>query len=136
MSNTSILLAAFLAYAAGGPNRWTSGVKKFLDVVKRNHIVFYEDLQKDPVEEMRRIADFLDLKSRDHKEHFETRLICMQLDVHGNFKRPSRNLSIDPFPETLKHKFDNSILEMDTILDNHKFNSIVKSYLSSSNENT
>ncbi|XP_039267940.2 sialate:O-sulfotransferase 2-like [Styela clava] len=120
----------FKRYASNRPDYWfgiTNVVlKTFMEKVV---VVYFEDLVKNSIKEMRRIVEFLpeEIVGSD-EESFERRLMCMNLDLVGNFKRPPRKLNFDPFDAFIRNKFDKKIREMDDLLLEHNHPPLPDSY--------
>ncbi|XP_077967122.1 sialate:O-sulfotransferase 2-like isoform X2 [Styela clava] len=89
-------------------------LKTFVDKVV---VVYFEDLVKNPIKEIRRIVEFLpkEIVGSD-EESLERRLMCLNLDLAGKFKRPPRKLNSDPFDELLRGEVDKSIENMNELL--------------------
>ncbi|XP_076813107.1 sialate:O-sulfotransferase 1-like [Clavelina lepadiformis] len=56
-------------------------------------VVYYEDVKQDHVRELRRIVDFTGFKVNK----LEERLLCLQLESTGLFKRPPRKDGFNPY---------------------------------------
>ncbi|XP_076813108.1 sialate:O-sulfotransferase 1-like [Clavelina lepadiformis] len=56
-------------------------------------VVYYEDLKQDHVKQMRRVVDFIGFKVTN----LEERLLCLQLENTGLFKRPPRKDDFNPY---------------------------------------
>ncbi|XP_076812916.1 sialate:O-sulfotransferase 2-like [Clavelina lepadiformis] len=56
-------------------------------------VVYYEDLKQDHVKQMRRVVDFIGFKVTN----LEERLLCLQLESTGLFKRSPRKDGFNPY---------------------------------------
>ncbi|XP_039267245.2 sialate:O-sulfotransferase 2-like [Styela clava] len=88
---------------------WKNTYSKIIRRVPRLLPVYFEDSVKDAVTQIRRILDFLPESSFIHGPDLETRLQCLEVDVHSKFKRPKRSLIFDPFSQDLKRKINDNI---------------------------
>ena len=91
-------------------------------------VVFYEDLREDALKEIRRVAEFLPSNLVEKGEAFERRLICMNLDLTGKFKRPPRKLDFDPYNADHRNKFELEIRNVSELLRQYHQPDLPKSY--------
>lgn len=70
--------------------------KEYVSAAGRVLIVYFEDLLKDHCSELRRIVAFLGLSV----EKLEARLLCLEDNSTGYFKRKPKDESFDPFKST------------------------------------
>ncbi|XP_077966625.1 sialate:O-sulfotransferase 2-like [Styela clava] len=89
-------------------------MEKFVDKVI---VVYFEDLVKNPIKEIRRVVEFLpkEVVGSD-EESFERRLMCLNLDLAGKFKRPPRKLNFDPFDISLEKEISKHIKNLSELL--------------------
>lgn len=122
----------FTKFAMGASQKWKDVITLALTHKWREGliVIYYENLLENPVREMRRIAEFLKLNSTDHNQNFEKRLICMQLDVKGNFKRPSRKLGFNPFTEEVQMAITDSVKKVNRTLVRLHLPTLLSSYTS------
>lgn len=74
-------------------------------------MVFYEDLKRDPVAQLRGIIHFLGL------EVSEERLLCLESQLEGKFKRPNtQKLDYDPFTPAMREQINKLITTVDDAL--------------------
>ncbi|CAK8688779.1 unnamed protein product [Clavelina lepadiformis] len=73
--------------------RWLRANTKYLASSSRSLVVYYEDLKQDHVKQMRRVVDFIGFKVTN----LEERLLCLQLESTGLFKRKSRKDDFNPY---------------------------------------
>ena len=73
------------------------------------YLLIYENLKKDPVNEIRKVMDFLEQFSKFKPKNLHQRLLCMSENLTGSFKRKSKYLSKDPFTPKIKIKIDSVI---------------------------
>ena len=95
--------------------------------------MFYEDLRDDAVKQMRRVAEFLPSNLVEKGEAFERRLICMNLDVTGKFKRPSRKLDFSPYSASQRKKFEIEIRIVNKLLSKYRQPGLPQSYFRKGN---
>ncbi|XP_076812840.1 sialate:O-sulfotransferase 2-like isoform X2 [Clavelina lepadiformis] len=86
-------------------NSWLSANISYLKKSSSHIIVYYEDLKRDRVKEMRRVVDFIGFKVNN----LEKRLLCLQLEGGGLFKRPSRNRAVNPYSSDQTKLIDEKI---------------------------
>ncbi|XP_076813106.1 sialate:O-sulfotransferase 1-like [Clavelina lepadiformis] len=72
--------------------RWLRANTKYL-ASSQPLVVYYEDLKQDHVKQMRRVVDFTGFKVNN----LEERLLCLQLENTGLFKRPPRKDDFNPY---------------------------------------
>ncbi|XP_002124015.2 sialate:O-sulfotransferase 1-like [Ciona intestinalis] len=82
-------------------------IKNYTNLVERNNsklIVLFDDLQLDPITEVRKMLKFIGVQPLD----LENRLACLKRNLVGNFKRNKKG-SLDPFDDNLKRDINNII---------------------------
>ena len=89
-------------------------IKSIVDSGKPFHVVFFEDLQLQPIEEIRKIVEFLPLQELK-PDNLEDRLQCMSLQLTGRFKR-NRKRNFDPYDEDSKLEINTYIQQIRDIL--------------------
>jgi len=72
-------------------------------------LVFYEDLLKEPINELRKVMKFLE-KSGFIQNNLEERLICLSENLQGNNKRKKNENERNPFTKE-QTKFMNSKID-------------------------
>ncbi|XP_077457595.1 sialate:O-sulfotransferase 2 [Stigmatopora argus] len=90
---------------------WGSLILDWLHCGKNIHLVYYEDLKKDLFSHLKGMVEFLGL------EVSEERLLCMEGQKDGNFKRSGlRKLKYDPFTPELKATINEVIRTVDAAI--------------------
>lgn len=84
-------------YVTGKLTKWLSVITYFSEL-ERVHVVFFEDIVSNPIEEVRRICNFLGISI----PNFDERLQCLISSLGGDFKRAKRKLGFDPFTSAMK----------------------------------
>ena len=76
------------------------------------HLVYYEKLKMDTEEEVRKVLRFL------HLSEDSERMKCAMKHKKGSFRRQrtENTRKIIPFPENMRRRIDNIILELNRIL--------------------
>lgn len=82
----------FQDFVFTGASRWFEVIEDWITFGKEVYFIFYEDLQEDPVGEMRSLLDYLGLPVD------EERLACISSHLAGSFHRTSHQ-EIDPFTQ-------------------------------------
>ncbi|XP_039254712.2 sialate:O-sulfotransferase 1-like isoform X1 [Styela clava] len=77
--------------------KWFKSIELYAQMEKVQ-VIYFEDIVKDPITEVRKIVNFLNYPINN----IEERLICLESNLSGNFKRPKRTLSFDPYPQKSK----------------------------------
>ena len=94
-SNNSWLSPKFRDFGFVGINRWYEIISDWLDYGTDVYFVFYEDLQENPVNEIKSLFDHLGM------ELDPNRLECVQKHLTGSFERKKH---IDENPFSLDHQ--------------------------------
>lgn len=106
------------------PQWWASLLLDWLNFGKKLHIVFYEDLKRDPITQIRGIMHFLGL------EVSEERLLCLESQMEGRFKRPNtQKLDYDPFTPAMKEHVNKLIITVDDALKKNNMTGLLEEYM-------
>jgi len=70
------------------------------------HLVQFEDLAKNPIDELQKIVKFLEKANEFKENYFEQRLICLSENIQGSHKRKKTKQQIDPYTKSLKIKIN------------------------------
>nr|XP_039272146.1 WSC domain-containing protein 1-like isoform X2 [Styela clava] len=108
--------------------KWLYHVKTVFQTIPSVMIVYYEDLVKNPIVELRRIINYLPSKIVPRDEKLEQRLMCMILDLKGNFKRGSKGITSNPYTDELKTIYDQTINTLDKFLKERNMTGLPFSY--------
>lgn len=95
----NILFTEFEKYLNEALKLWKDPFFSVSSTKKPLHLLIYEDLIKDPIKEIRKIINFLKMKSGFEPADLEQRLLCMSENLQGDYKRKSRVLKAIPFTE-------------------------------------
>jgi len=85
-------------------------------------LLLYEDLLKNPVEELRKIVKFLEKENGFKANDLEERLICLSENIQGSQKRKKTKKQIDPYNKSLKIKINAKIESAQNDLTKYKIN--------------
>lgn len=103
---------------------WASLLLDWLNYGKKIHMVFYEDLKRDPITQLRGIIHFLGL------EVSEERLLCLESQLEGKFKRPNtQKLDYDPFTPAMKEQINKLITTVDDALKKKNMTGLPDEYM-------
>lgn len=103
---------------------WASHVLNWLQYGKKIYVVFYEELKRDPITQLRGMVQFLGLNVS------EERLLCVESQMEGNFKRPgTRKLDYDPFTPEMQEKIDELIRTVDDALKKKNLKGLPEEYM-------
>ena len=72
-------------------------------------LIFYDDLKKDPVIQMRRVAEFLAKNNFYSISNLDNRLLCLSQSLRGAAKRNPSKLNFDPFTSDMKILIDQMV---------------------------
>ncbi|KAJ8044702.1 WSC domain-containing protein 2 [Holothuria leucospilota] len=97
-------------FAIDHVEQWALDIKHYVVLPQKKLIVYYEDLQNDLRNQLKRIVKFLGL-SLD-----EQRLQCTLQHREGNFHRPKRMLSFDPFEKPVRLVINKSIRDVRQVM--------------------
>lgn len=87
-------------------------------------MVFYEDLKRDPIGQLRGIVHFLGLQVS------EERLLCLESQLEGKFKRPNtQKLDYDPFTPAMKEQINQLISAVDEALRKKNMTGLPEEYM-------
>ncbi|XP_068166159.1 sialate:O-sulfotransferase 2-like [Antennarius striatus] len=79
-------------YVKNGAHSWHSHISNWLSYGKNIKVIYYEDLQRNLLPQLRKIVQFLGLKVSDD------RLLCVEGEKDGEFKRSKKgNLEYNPY---------------------------------------
>ncbi|XP_075882109.1 sialate:O-sulfotransferase 2 [Nelusetta ayraudi] len=103
---------------------WASLFLDWLNYGKKIHVVYYEDLKRDPVTQLRGVIHFLGL------EVSEERLLCLESQLEGKFKRPNtQKLDYDPFTPAMKEQINKLITTVDDALKKKNLTGLPDEYM-------
>nr|XP_020668131.1 WSC domain-containing protein 1 isoform X1 [Pogona vitticeps]XP_020668132.1 WSC domain-containing protein 1 isoform X1 [Pogona vitticeps] len=104
---------------------WASHVLDWLRYGKRLLIVHYEDLKRTLLPKLRDIVGFLNVTVT------EDRLLCVENNREGNFKRPGARWpdTFEPFTQEMKDLISKYILTVDSALRERNFVGLPEEYL-------
>lgn len=126
----TMFLTGFGKFANASAKNWRVHSELTLEQISKVIVIYYENLRENPVKEMRRVAEFLQLNSTDHQKNFERRLICMQLDLTGNFRRSPRNFDFDPFAQPgIRRRYEDAIEKANETIIKFNHPALPSSYL-------
>ncbi|XP_071789463.1 sialate:O-sulfotransferase 2-like [Asterias amurensis] len=94
------------AFVTGKSRTWANTAVNFIQYSKRVHVVYYEDLQTNLYDNLKRIVKFLKVPVD------EERLLCVLSSPLGKFKRsgkPKLPSTFDPYTEEMKEMVDLSL---------------------------
>lgn len=94
----------FISYKA---IKW-SATNHIVTKVNRVIVIYFEDVVADPVKEVKKIVSFLKYPIANITD----RLLCLEGNLSGNFKRKQRLLQFDPFPSDMKVLLNSKIREV------------------------
>lgn len=97
-------------------NSWIQLFSWLIDSKKPFYLLKYEDLLQHPVDEIRKVMEFLKAKSGFEPANLEQRLLCMSENLQGMYKRKSRKLKEFLYTEKMKTKIDSIIKDARLIL--------------------
>ncbi|XP_076815673.1 sialate:O-sulfotransferase 1-like isoform X1 [Clavelina lepadiformis] len=83
----------FLPRVTSKAKGWLNINLMYLQYARPLLVIYYEDLQNDPIKEIRKIVKFIGYEV----PHLEERLTCINHDISGPFKRPHSNHGVDPY---------------------------------------
>ena len=92
------------------------------------YILIYENLMRDPVNEMRKVINFLQSKIGFELDNLEERLLCLSENMQGNNKRKKKKNEIDPFTDKLKVIVNSKIAYAQSVFDKAGINISLTSY--------
>ncbi|XP_001510281.1 WSC domain-containing protein 1 [Ornithorhynchus anatinus] len=103
---------------------WSSHVLDWLKYGKRLLVVHYEDLKRSLIPQLRAMVAFLNLTVA------EDRLLCVQNNKDGNFKRLGTKLKdFEPFTQEMKAVIDRYIRTVDRALREKNYTGLPREYL-------
>ena len=82
-----------------------------IDSKKPFHIVKYEDLLEEPINEIRKVMEFLQTTNNFQQNDLELRLLCLSQNLQGSNKRKNRGTNDASFTNEMKNKV-NSVIEI------------------------
>ncbi|XP_068166164.1 sialate:O-sulfotransferase 2-like [Antennarius striatus] len=98
-------------YVKNGARSWHSHILKWLNYAKNIKVIYYEDLQRNLLPQLRKIVQFLGLKVS------EDRLLCVEGLKDGDFKRSKKgNLEYNPYTPEMHANFREYIRIVDAAL--------------------
>ena len=83
-------------FVTGKSRAWADTVISFLQYSKRVLVIYYEDLQTNLYDNLVKMVEFLGLPVE------EDRLLCVLGNPDGKFKRPTRQLTFDPYTDEMR----------------------------------
>ena len=123
MASTSYFRLVYLAYFADFSDFilkrhkvWGRAVKEVVTSKKPYLIVFYDDLKKNTITQMRKVAEFLEQHNYISVSNLDNRLFCLSQSLCGVAKRNPSKLNFDPFTLDMKIKINNVIKNAQMLL--------------------
>nr|XP_055054708.1 WSC domain-containing protein 2-like isoform X1 [Misgurnus anguillicaudatus]XP_055054709.1 WSC domain-containing protein 2-like isoform X1 [Misgurnus anguillicaudatus] len=101
---------------------WASHTQDWLKYGKKVHVVHYEDLKRDVFSHLKKMVLFLGL------EVSEDRLLCMEGQKDGNFKRSGEKPEYDPYTAEMRANIDELIKTVDTELKKRNLTAVPEEY--------
>ena len=95
---------------------WHKLIERVVESGCQYYLLIYEDLLRDPVNEMRKVINFLQSKIGFKLDNLEERLLCLSENMQGNNKRKKNNIRIDPFTQKLKIIVNSKIAQAEAVL--------------------
>ncbi|RXG59628.1 hypothetical protein Avbf_04971 [Armadillidium vulgare] len=92
--------------------KWGQINESILLWTKNLLVVFYEDLKENPLQELRRMLDFLEVKED------EKRISCLKKHMKGPAKRDHKELKIEAFTKSEKRLIAHSLANTLNLLRN------------------
>ena len=83
-------------FVTGKSRAWADTVISFLQYSKRVLVIYYEDLQTNLYDNLVKMVEFLGLPVE------EDRLLCVLGNPDGKLKRPTRQLTFDPYTDEMR----------------------------------
>ena len=107
---------------------WEILFKFVMESEKQVHLVLYEDLIKNPIEEIGKIVKFLQDVNGFKSKDTDQRLICLSENLQGAQKRKKPRKSAARFTNNMKQKINNKINFAQKVLKNHRIDVDLSSY--------
>ncbi|KAJ1184486.1 hypothetical protein NDU88_001292 [Pleurodeles waltl] len=101
---------------------WASHTLDWLKHSKNLLVMHYEELKKDLIHKLKEMVEFL------HLEVDHNRLLCVENNKDGNFKRSGAGPDLDPFTREMKDLIDGHIRTVDEALKLRNFTGLPKEY--------
>lgn len=102
---------------------WKNHSIKVLRENKPLHVVYYEELVKNPLREIRGMIDFLPRNQRP--DDLEQRLSCLSQELTGYNRRKKKPLTFDPYSNKTKRVVNEAIDEVRRVLIEKSFDNPV-----------
>ena len=93
---------------------------KLLASQKPIYIIHYNDLVRDPINEVRKLLDFPPLAPIRTNDVTE-RLFCLSASTTGPFRRHHKPIDFDPFNDTIKQEVNGVISDVRQLLNTRGF---------------
>ena len=103
----------------------------FIFVLKNRqplHLVFYEDLVRDPIKEIKKVIKFLELTNGFSPSDLETKLLCLSENLQGANKRKKKQHQINPYNSMLTAKINQKIFIAQNLLSAYNIAANLSSY--------
>ena len=107
--NESFITSQFEEFLYSGALRWFEVIEDWIMFGKDVHFIFYENIQKNPIEEMRNLLNYFGLPVD------EDRLSCLGKDLTGKFHRTKHQPAV-PFKHDHHQLLRMMIEKADTII--------------------
>ncbi|XP_043910200.1 WSC domain-containing protein 1 [Protopterus annectens] len=102
---------------------WTSHVLDWLKYGKHLLIIHYEDLKRNLFQQLKLMMEFLNVTVSDD------RLLCVENNKDGNFKRSGLKKDFDPFTPEMKDLINKYIKAVDDALRKRNFTGLPEEYM-------
>ena len=96
-------------------NLWPNIIEYVAESKKTFHVLLYESVVKEPVKEMEKLVEFIEITLGFKTENLKQRLVCLSENFQGTEKRKSRPQQIDPYTTKLKIKLNEDIATAEKI---------------------
>jgi len=124
------LYSEFAAFVKNPTNcvDWHTLIERIVSSSCQYYILLYEDLLQDPINEMRKLINFLQKEITFKFDNLEERLLCLGENMQGNNKRKKIYKQIDPFTKALKIIINSKIKLAQSVLDKNGIKLNLTSY--------
>jgi len=108
--------------------RWQILIENVVKCENPSYFLLYENLLRDPINEMRNVMKFIERKHGFKQDNLEERLICLSENLQGSNKRKKLAKKIDPYTEELTRMINSQINYSQKVLDDAGIDISVSSY--------
>ncbi|CAK8690671.1 unnamed protein product [Clavelina lepadiformis] len=107
---------------------WLNLIKWVVLSGKPYLLVNFEELANHPIATTLKMVEFLQMHTVISPDNLQQRILCLSQQLNGDHKRRKHKLTIDPFTNSMKHKFNNDILQACKHLDEHGIRNVLSEY--------